>query len=49
MFGVGTYPPKSEHRRPNISMRYNPEWDCLIEGAQWMEDFGVFWLVTVKN
>ena len=21
----------------------------LIEGAQWMEDYGVFWVVTVKN
>ena len=20
----------------------------LIEGAQWMEDYGVFWVVTVK-
>ena len=21
----------------------------LVEGAQWMEDFGVFWIVTVKD
>jgi len=20
----------------------------LVEGAQWMEDFGVFWIVTVR-
>jgi len=28
----------------NVRLRSGP----LVEGAQWMEDYGVFWIVTVR-
>jgi lysophospholipase L1-like esterase len=34
---------------PNTPGRYSLAIRPLIEGAQWMEDYGVFWYVTVLN
>jgi hypothetical protein len=34
---------------PTVPGRYALAIRPLIEGAQWMEDYGVFWYVTVLN
>jgi hypothetical protein len=36
-------------RAPSVPGTYKLYLRPLIEGAQWMEDFGVFWLVTVAS
>jgi len=36
-------------RAPAVPGRYSLALRPLIEGAQWMEDFGVFWNVVVLN
>jgi hypothetical protein len=36
-------------RAPSVPGTYRIALRPLIEGAQWMEDYGVFWVVTVLN